>query len=162
MVVFYLAGHPCALRLECVREIVPMPQLSCPPGMPSLLQGFLNLAGTAVPVLRLDRLFGFNEPPIELFTPLLVVKSGAGLIALLVEHVSEVLVALPESGAEAPLPVETTDTFKGCVEAVVRSAGRNIHVLALDRILLEQERQCVADFQAREQARLLALAEVRP
>jgi purine-binding chemotaxis protein CheW len=162
MVVFYLAGQACAVRLECVREIVPFSQLSCPPGMPSLLQGFLNLAGTAVPVLRLDRLFGMTEQPIELFTPMIVVDSGTGLLALLVERVSEVLVAVPETGSEKPLHVEAKDTFKGCVSSVIHSAGQDIHVLALDRIMLEQERQCVADFQSREQHRLKALAEVGP
>jgi chemotaxis signal transduction protein len=51
-VVFHLSGQLAAIRLENVDRIAPMAQLARPPGLPSPLEGILNLAGTAMPVLR--------------------------------------------------------------------------------------------------------------
>ena len=57
LLVFHTSGLSCAFPLEAVREIVPMARLSSPPGLPSGLEGFLDLRGIAVPIVRLDRLF---------------------------------------------------------------------------------------------------------
>ena len=144
------------MPLETVAEIVPMAALVRPPNKPALIEGLLNLAGTAVPVLRLDRLFGLAEQEAGLYTPLLVVRSKAGLVALWVDHVAEVLAT-----SESPvLPVEPGCTFNGCVDAVLGAAACPIHVLAIERILLEKERHCMAEFQVREQKRLDELEEV--
>ena len=59
--VFELAGQSFGLPLESVREIVPMAALSRPPSMPSILEGFLNLRGTALPVLRIAALLGLPQ-----------------------------------------------------------------------------------------------------
>src|SRR4051812_6590060 len=69
LVVFHLAGQAYALELGAVQEIVLMAALSRPPGLPSMLEGFLNLAGTAIPVVRLDRLFRLPEQMPGMFTP---------------------------------------------------------------------------------------------
>ena len=57
VLIFHTSGLDCAFPLEAVQEIVPMATLYCPPGMPSGLAGFLDLRGTAVPIIRVDRLF---------------------------------------------------------------------------------------------------------
>ena len=36
-----------------------MAELATPPGLPAALEGVLNLAGVAIPVLRLDRCSGY-------------------------------------------------------------------------------------------------------
>ena len=61
LLVFHLSGLNCAFPLEAVREVVPMASLSSPPGLPSGLLGFLDLRGTAIPIVRLDRLFDLRE-----------------------------------------------------------------------------------------------------
>ena len=83
----------CAVRLETVVEIVPMATLICPPNRPALIEGFLNLAGSAIPVVRLDRLFGFAERAVELHTPLLIIRSKAGPLALWIDRVFDVRTA---------------------------------------------------------------------
>ena len=55
-----------------------MASLFRPPTIPSLLEGFLNLRGTAVPVLSLGRLFGLHERPLELHTPLVILRGEMG------------------------------------------------------------------------------------
>jgi purine-binding chemotaxis protein CheW len=137
------------LHLEAVAEIVPMAALSTPPNRPILIEGFLNLAGSAIPVIRLERLFGLPVREVELYTPLLVVRTQAGPLALWVERVTGVC-AVSES---APLTIEPGHSFNGCVEALLGTPEQRIHLLAVERLLLEKERQCVAGFQEQEQRR---------
>jgi purine-binding chemotaxis protein CheW len=150
LLVFHLTGQLCAVSLKWVQEVVPMARLSRPPGLPSIIEGFLNLGGTAVSVLRLDRLFNLGETGPSLYTPLLILRTPDRPIALLVDDVSEIIIDSPE----ARLPVLAEQSFNGCVEAEVLANQRTIHLLSPDRILLEQERRRVAEFQALEQRRL--------
>lgn len=150
LLVFHLAGQDCAVSLNRVREIVPMARLARPPGLPSIVEGFLNLAGTAVTVLRLDRLFNLSEREPGLYSTLLVLRTSGCPIAWLVDNISEIVADSPE----ARLPVSADQSFNGCAEAEVAVNGRMIHLLSPERILLEQERRTVAEFQALEQQRL--------
>jgi purine-binding chemotaxis protein CheW len=155
ILIFRLCGHLCAIRTECVCEIVPMAQLSCPPGMPTLLQGLLNLAGKMIPVLRLDRLFGLQEHKPDLYTPLLVVRIKETRAALLVDNVLEVA-AIPSL---VPV-VDVQHSFNSCAEAAIHIGGETVHLLSVDQILLQQERKCVMEFAAIEQQRLSTLERV--
>ena len=94
-----------------------MATLSRPPVVPSLLAGFLNLAGIAVPVLRLDRLFGLPDLALGRYTPLVLLRQRECPLALLVERVSRI-VAVPE---EAILPVPANQAFNDCVEGSLPS-----------------------------------------
>ena len=69
---FELSESVFAVPLEEVHSIVHLPALSRPPGMPVLLEGFLNLRGKVVPVVRLDRLFELPEKGLGPYTILLV------------------------------------------------------------------------------------------
>src|ERR1700729_1351062 len=87
LLVFHSSGLDCAFPLEAVREIVPMAALSSPPGLPSGLLGFLDLRGTAIPIVRLDRLFDLPEQKPGLHTPMIVLRGILGPIGVLVESV---------------------------------------------------------------------------
>src|ERR1700694_4086610 len=81
---FHSSGLGCAFPLEAVLEIVPIAQLSIPPGMPSMLAGFLDRSGTAIPILLLDRLFNLPEQPRALHTPLIILRGVDNPIGFLV------------------------------------------------------------------------------
>lgn len=151
LLIFRLGGEECAFPVKSVREVVPMVQLVRPPGLPALLEGFLNLRGEAVPVVRLRRLFGLPEGALGLYTPVVILKEGP--LALLVDEVSGVLSASEEAG----LPVQEGNTFNDCVEAEVVLNGRTVHLLSTDRLLLEQERRRIAELQVEAQRRLREL-----
>src|SRR2546422_2036736 len=151
LLVFRLAGQLAALPLESVERIAPMAQLSRPPGLPYVLEGILNLAGRAVPVLRLDRLLELPEQPLGLYSMLILLKGVSnGRIAILVDRVSEIL-PRPES---AFLPVGKDHSFNACAEAAVSVRGEIVNVLSPARILLEKEREALSGFQAMAQRRL--------
>jgi len=157
-VVFHLGGQAYALPLREVQEILPLALLSRTPGLPSLLAGFLNLGGTAVPVLRLDQLFELPELTPGRYTPLVLLRAPDSPLALLVEKVSRI-VSVAE---EAILSVPENQSFNDCVEGIATLDGHLLLLLSAERILSEKEQQCLAEFQDREQARLRALEEPSP
>lgn len=151
LLVFHLAGQLAAIPVAEVESIAPMAYLTRPPGAPSPVEGILNLAGTAVPVWRLDRLLQLPEQPPGLYSMLILLKGISDCrSAMLVDRVSEVL-SVPES---ALLPVEAKDSFNACAEAEVSVHGQVVHLLSPARILLRQEREALSEFQKMAQRRL--------
>jgi purine-binding chemotaxis protein CheW len=151
LLVFHLADQIAAVPLENVERIVPMAQLAHPPGLPSPLEGILNLAGIAVPVLRLERLLQLPVQRPGLYSMLILLKGASeGGVALLVDRVSEVL-TVAES---ALIPVGKQHSFNGCAEAAVPVRDDIIPLLSTAQILLRKERESLAEFQALAQLRL--------
>lgn len=151
LLVFSLAGQTYALPLLRMQEIVPMAALSRPPGLPDMLAGFLNLGGTAVPVVRLDRLFKLPDLTPGLYTPLLILRSAEGPLALMAERVSKI-VSVPE---DQIVPVRDSYSFNECADGIWNGGPEGmIILLSPERLLLEKERQSLAELEAREQERL--------
>ncbi len=155
---FELGGHRLALRLDLVSEILPMAELSRPPSAPTILEGFLNLGGVAVPVIRLAEILGLRHETPGLHTPLIVVRAGGLMLALLVTQA----MGIAEVRSADVVPIGDNDSFNGCVDGDVTAAGQTWHLLALDRVLLVRERQVLAEFQATETKRLAALEQGAP
>jgi purine-binding chemotaxis protein CheW len=153
ILVFEVAGHLCGIRAPEVQEIVLLPALAGVPGQPAVIAGFLNLRGAAVPVVRLDRLFDIGARALPLHTPLIVIAAGGSLMALAADRVEDVA-SMPESELR---PVAGAQSFNDCALAAFDFAGRVAALLEPGRILLEKERQCVADLRARVQAQLDSL-----
>jgi len=127
-----------------VREILPMVSLARPPGLPPLVEGFISLRGEAVPVLRLERLFGVAAKPPEMYTPLLVLRGSGGALAWMVDRVSEVAQI-----SEADMtPVRREHCWNECTRTEARLGDRVVHLLDPDRLLLEAERQRLAELRA--------------
>jgi purine-binding chemotaxis protein CheW len=151
VLVFELARETAAIPIESAHSIVHMTRLDRPPGLPAVLEGVLNLAGTAVPVIRLERVLGLSAEDTGLFSMLIVMKGvSAGMTALLVGRVHEVLSVADGSRVDA----SREHSFNAFAEGAVIAVGRTIHLLSPERILLEGERQILSDFQAQAQRRL--------
>ncbi|WP_342636507.1 chemotaxis protein CheW [Methylobacterium nonmethylotrophicum] len=147
-----VAGTPCALPREAVREVLPLPRLWRPPGAPAALAGFLNLAGSAVPVLDLAVLFGLGRPVAarQALYRHLVLVHGATPQALMVDRAADVVRVAPDQVR----PVADAATLNGCVAAEIRLGEGLVHGLSVDRILLAEERVRLAAQTRDAQARL--------
>lgn len=151
LVVFEVSDRLIALPLDAIGRITPMAALATPPGLPSNLEGVLDLAGEAIPVLRLDRLLQLPPQRLGLYSALVVVNGIAlDRVALLVDRVSGTL----SISEDRVLPLEDRDTLNGCSQATVRVQSETAHVLSPSRILLAQEKDALAEFQAIAQSRL--------
>lgn len=153
LVVFDVGGRLCALPAASVREVVHYAELAQPPGMPAVLEGFLNYAGEVMPVVRLDRLFDLPARPPGPYAPMLVLRPAFGPLVLLVDSVRTVAAV----ARNAVLPVSESAAFNGCLEGEVSIADQTVHVLAPQRLLLEQERRRLDQLQAMVVQRLTAM-----
>jgi purine-binding chemotaxis protein CheW len=147
-----IAGTECALPRRAVREILPLPRLWRPPGVPAALAGFLNLAGRAVPVLDLAVLFGLGRPEaarVSLYRHL-VLLHGEPPLALMVDRVADVVRVAPDQVR----PVADAATLNGCLAAEIGIGERLVHGLAVERILLAEEQARLAAQTRDAQARL--------
>ena len=97
-IVFSVASVWCSLDQRFVRRILPLPLLDQPPELPAAIEGTFSLLGAAVPVLRLDRLFGLTPSPASIYHHLILCRRDGPPLALLVDRVSQVL-AVPENRA---------------------------------------------------------------
>jgi len=155
LLLFHSSEMDCAFPLEAVREIVPMAMLSCPPGLPSGLAGFLDLRGTAIPIVRLDQLFSLPEQLAGLHTPMIVLHGVLGPIGILVEFVRSI-VPVPRAGL---LEISADRTFQGCATATFQVDGNLIHLLSPSALLGASEDRLVADYSALWQTRRSQLEE---
>ena len=155
LLVFHTSAIGCAFSLEAVQEIVPMVLLSSPPGMPLGLAGFLDLRGTAIPILRLDRLFDLPEQLPGLYTPFIILHAADTLIGVLVGSVQEIVSAT----AASVLALPEKHVFQGCATATVEVNGQVIYLLSAESMLIENERRSLTEFQAVAQMRLRHLEQ---
>lgn len=158
MVVFRIAEQRYALPLEVVQEIVSVPLLSRPAGMPSILAGYFSLGSDVVAVLRVDRLLGSADRPQSLYTPLIVLRSSTARLALMVDEVVDAN-SIPEGTI---VSFHETNSFNGCTEALAVVNGHHVAILSPDRLLLKAEKQRLVEFTAREKCRLAELLEATP
>jgi chemotaxis signal transduction protein len=149
LLLFHSCGLDCAFPLDAVREIVPMTMLSCPPGLPSGLAGFLDLRGTAIAIVRLDRLFDLAEQLPGLHTPIIVLRGALSPIGILAEFVRGVVPVAPLHFVE----MRADRTFQGCTTAAIQIDGDLIHVLSPASLLEATEDRLVADYCAMAEAR---------
>jgi purine-binding chemotaxis protein CheW len=157
-VTFRLGTVFCALPQAAVHQILPLPELARPPGLPAPVAGFARLAGAAVPVVRLARLFGLETSAAtdEFYAHLLVVGADAEAVALLVDRALDVVQVPPDDLR----PVERDETLNGCVEAQFTLGETVYHLLAADRLLLAEERARLRELQEAGAARLDAWTQV--
>lgn len=152
LVIFEVGNARCALPLESVREVLHMAALARSPGLPPILPGFLNLDGASVPVIDVARLFDLPAEEPGLYTPLVVLREAS--FALLVDAVP----GTHFGDAADLIPVDEAKTINRCVTAEVETAHGPAHLLAIDRILLEEERQRIEALTECHENRVKALA----
>ncbi|WP_114943117.1 chemotaxis protein CheW [Microvirga calopogonii] len=156
IIVFDVCGTACALHRSAAREFLPLPHLWRPPALPRPVAGFFNLGGHAVPVLRLDVLFGLQRTDdgaeANLYRHLILIErfNTSGTTALLVDRVLDVASVAPSQLS----PVSQEGTLNGCVEAEVTWGGRLVHLLSVERILLAEEQQALTELGRKAQSRL--------
>lgn len=133
-----------------------MPALTQAPGQPSLLEGFLNLRGAAVPVIRLRRLFGLDGDSCHLYTPLVILESGGLTVALQADAVDEIV----EVDDASIRLLGEGHSANDCAEAIFGWNGQDITLLFSDSLLLAKERECLSELQAAVEQRLNELGPI--
>jgi purine-binding chemotaxis protein CheW len=155
IVLFDVSGERFCIEVEFVREVVHMATLARPPVLPTIVDGFLNIAGTPIVVLRLDKILGLPKQTLAPYTSLIILRTTESMISLLVDQV----VGIESVSPSAFLVLQANSTFNGCVEVDVQSSAGAAHLLSVDRLLLEKEQRAIVEFREIEARRLRELEE---
>lgn len=156
-VLFRSAGQTWAISAKGVAEILPTAPLERPAGSPSALAGFMNVGGQPVAVVRLAALFGDREPAEDDLYHHVVRLAGSLPMGLLVERVTDV-----DAAAEGIAPLDERQSVNGALVGNLVMGERLTPLLDWGRLLLEEERQRVAELAAAAQARLAELDKAKP
>jgi chemotaxis signal transduction protein len=87
---FRLGRQSYALPVEPIKQIIPMVTITPIPQVSTVVEGIINVHGTAVPVVNLARHLGLPAVDLRLYTPILLVQAGECTIGLIVDEVTDV------------------------------------------------------------------------
>ncbi len=136
VIVFQVKEYSCALRVEDVEELLPMAKLWRTPGMPAAMEGMLNLGGRILPVFRMDRLFHTQEIQLELYTPILLVKSEKGSVGFIIEKALGVH-TVESKDVAAKKGIVSDDA----IEAEITIKDQRVALLNVPKLLAREEVQ---------------------
>lgn len=130
-VVFRVDSGHYALPLPNVDRALRMSTVTPVPEFPDWMPGAIDLHGAVIPVVDIGMRFGQPRREIILEARLLIVRAGGQNLALIVDHVSDVL-ELPIQGVELPPDIQRDLHL---LDAVLRWEGQLILVLNAEHLL---------------------------
>jgi len=133
-----------------------MASLLTSPGQPSVVAGFLNMRGAAIPVVRISQLFAFEKSVPRLYTPLIILECGGMPVAIEADGVEEVV----EIDATGMRELGESHSLNDCAQSAFTWNGHEVLMLSCDQLLLAKEKECLRELQAATQQRLDALGPV--
>jgi purine-binding chemotaxis protein CheW len=135
LVVFTLGQEAYGLRIDVVREIITLQQVTQVPHAPAFVEGVINLRGRVIPVIDLRRRLGLAEAERGRMTRIVVVEGEGGTVGMVVDAVSEVLTVSGEQ-VEPPSPYVGVDV--DCVRGIAKVDERLIILLDLAQLLTDE------------------------
>lgn len=130
-VVFELGGQRYALPIERVNEIQQIVAFSDVPSGGMGVIGMVNLRGNVIPAVDMRRLVGLAPQEYTLETPMIITRSHAHTVALVVDEVEDVL-ELPAGCLQAAPPMHNLSSK---MIGVCRLADGLVYLLDIDALL---------------------------
>lgn len=157
LLAFSTAGVRLGLDAASTVEVVRSVRLLTPPELPPLVRGFMNVGGRLVPVIRLEKLLGSTQPPLE---------EGEMSLAdrVVIARVGDTQVAWVAGADMEPLAYRTRDMVPLPADHVLNNCATHllpqtppVILLAADKLLLESERMRLEQLSGRVAERLSLL-----
>jgi purine-binding chemotaxis protein CheW len=152
--IFEVGNSLFALPQTQIQEVLPLPALILPPGLPPILAGFVNLDGQYLPVLELAFLFQMPAYIQQIDQHLLRLRQTPMLC--LVKRVLE-LCSLPE-----PLPLEPDQSLNNYLAGFLNYRGQRVALISVEKLLLAEEKARIQALQNMVQQRLDTLESSPP
>jgi purine-binding chemotaxis protein CheW len=133
VVEFLLAQERYGIATSCVREVLPLVELTPLPGVPPFVLGITNVRGQIVSVLDLKRFFDLPEKGLINQNQLIVVRSGEMELGILADEVLGVT-SIDLEELQPPLP-----TMTGIRAEYLRGlTAERLAVLEIEKILADR------------------------
>ena len=132
LVVFLIGSERYAFPILMVREIIPHQPMTHVPGMPSYMEGIIDLRGQILPVMDLRRRMGMAPVPAGEEARIVVAESGGTSAGCVVDGVAEVVRISPD----AVVPVaESVGSQSDYLTGVVRVDDKLVLLIDPHRVL---------------------------
>ncbi len=158
LVVFELSGESYGVDIGAVNTIIRMQQITHVPRAPEFVQGVINLRGSIVPVIDLRTRFGLPAFEETKASRIVVVETGAGVMGMIVDAVTETL-SLSSDSIEPPASIVTSADSR-YLRGVAKFDDRLIIMLDIEKVLAESEATTLADISMDHEARREAVGVV--
>jgi purine-binding chemotaxis protein CheW len=132
IVVFKLGCEDYGIEIGQVREIIRRREITPMPWQPPYVEGVINVRGTIIPVVNLNKRFGL-EGDASTHPHTIIVESGDGLIGMLVDAVSEVIRVPPDQ--IHPVPSITTGVDSKYLRGICRLGERLLIFLDVKKVV---------------------------
>ena len=116
LVVFQLSDQKYALPIQETQEIIRMTEVTRIPNADYYLEGIINLRGTILPVINLNRRLGLVEKEEDDETRIVVVENNDQKVGMIVDSVLEVGRYSESEVEPANMVGNDTDYLKGVVK----------------------------------------------
>ena len=137
IVVFSLNNDLCGADTLQVSQIIRYTGVTKLPEMPEFIEGVINLRGSVVPVVNLNRKFNFGDTEITQKTKVLITDMGGNLLGFIVNDVVQ-LEKLSEAEIEA-VPDILSSSCNTYLKCVGKKGEKIISVLDLGKIISANE-----------------------
>jgi purine-binding chemotaxis protein CheW len=131
LLLFKLDDRAYALRLERVVRVAPLVDITPLPAAPTIVLGVVDVAGEIMPVLNIRQRFGLPAKQQRLKDALVMVKTAARTVALLVDQVKGTL-RLP---AASLFPTDAIVPGTRYFDSVTQLADGPVFIHDVDRFL---------------------------
>jgi|WetSurMetagenome_2_1015567.scaffolds.fasta_scaffold258299_2 purine-binding chemotaxis protein CheW len=138
IVVFSLANEEYGVGIAQVQEIIRPVGITRIPGMPSFIEGVINLRGKIIPIIDLRDRFGLVKKDDDANTRVVVAEVSSQTVGLVVDSVSEVLRL--QNDSIDPLPPTITNIDGEYLKGVGKLDRRLIILLDLEKVLTDLEK----------------------
>lgn len=132
LVTFRIDREEYGVEIGSVQEIIRVGQITSVPNAPEFIKGVINLRGRVIPVLNLRRRLDLPDGTLTKHSRIMVVESGAKVLGMLVDGVSQVL-RLPIASVDEP-PGEV-EQAKAYVRGIGKVDSRLIMIMDLSKAL---------------------------
>jgi chemotaxis signal transduction protein len=144
VVAFRLGQQAYALPIEPMVQIVEMVTITSIPQLSAVVEGVINVHGEAVAVVKLRRHLGLPDAPLQLNTPLLLVRIDGRTVGLIVDEVIDVFSLAAEQIARfadiLPEELESAPILRGLTYV----AGDAVLVLDPDNLFRPDQLNALA------------------
>ena len=129
-VIFALQGVIYGIDASCVKEIFSLPELAIAIDAPDDIVGLLNLRGSLVPVMDLNRRFGYSFQDYRLEDSVIAIEQMGEMLGIVVNQVIEVVAIASESIESTIYARHPSRLIKG----VAKFNSENIALLKSDAL----------------------------
>jgi purine-binding chemotaxis protein CheW len=137
LIAFRVGAQEFCIDIMTVREIRGWTAATLLPQSPRYVRGVINLRGAVLPIIDFAVRLGLPSTEPTERNVIIVVQSGAQLIGLLVDAVSDIL-TITDSSIQ-PTPDVASEMVKMFVRGLLSVDGRMIGLISLDHILPSAE-----------------------